>query len=737
MSTAFDALHVSLQRWIHRQGWQQLRPIQEAAIQPILTAEQDVILAATTASGKTEAAFLPVLSYLLTHEDELETGCQVLYVAPLKALINDQTQRLTLMVDNLNIKVTPWHGDIAGSRKQKLLKSPDGVLLITPESVESLMVNHGTQLRRLFPGLQYIIIDELHAYIGTERGIQLQSLLHRIELSLRRRVPRIGLSATLGDMSLAAEYLRPGHGAHVNMIESHDEKQALRLQVRGYLSEPPNIDALAEEGVTDRVLEEDERRIAQHLFDTLRGSQNLIFANSRNKVETYADWLRDMCEQQRVPIAFLPHHGSLSKDIREFAEETIKEGTKPTNIICTSTLEMGIDIGSVESIAQVGSPFSVASMRQRLGRSGRRGEPATLRTYIREEQLGPLSSIAAQLRFQLIQAIAMTELLLEKWCEPPDHSGLQLSTLIQQILSVIAQHGGATAEDLWKALCIDAPFSHVPQSVFIDLLRRMGEKELLTQSVDGTLLHGRVGEVIVNHYTFYTAFNTPDEFTLLTGGKRLGTLPIDFPVQENSFMIFAGKRWRVLRVDLEKQTIDLSPAKGGKVPNFGGEGGAIHREIRQRMLSLYQRDDMPRFLDHPAQVLFDEGRNHFARYDLANQWLLKEGNDVHLFFWEGDIVHNTIAALLLSLDYQAECDGTIITVMDARETDVLAALQDIADDERRTGEELAENVSNKWIGKYDKFLSQDLMNINYASQRFDVGSAYRVLDARLTADTQL
>jgi ATP-dependent Lhr-like helicase len=376
-------------------------------------------------------------------------------------------------------------------------------------------------------------------------------------------------------------------------------------------------------------------------------------------------------------------------------------------------------------------------MRQRLGRSGRRGEPATLRTYIREEQLGPLSSIAAQLRFQLIQAIAMTELLLEKWCEPPDHSGLQLSTLIQQILSVIAQHGGATAEDLWKALCIDAPFSHVPQSVFIDLLRRMGEKELLTQSVDGTLLHGRVGEVIVNHYTFYTAFNTPDEFTLLTGGKRLGTLPIDFPVQENSFMIFAGKRWRVLRVDLEKQTIDLSPAKGGKVPNFGGEGGAIHREIRQRMLSLYQRDDMPRFLDHPAQVLFDEGRNHFARYDLANQWLLKEGNDVHLFFWEGDIVHNTIAALLLSLDYQAECDGTIITVMDARETDVLAALQDIADDERRTGEELAENVSNKWIGKYDKFLSQDLMNINYASQRFDVGSAYRVLDARLTADTQL
>jgi len=723
--SSYDSLHQLVQRWVHKQGWQSLRSIQEQAIPSLIEANQDAILAASTASGKTEAAFLPILSYLLTHENELKKGCHVLYVAPLKALINDQYQRLQLMVDGMNIKVTPWHGDVSGSKKTKFIVKPDGVLLITPESVESLMVNHGTQLSRLFQGLQFVVIDELHAYIGMERGIQLQSLLHRMDILLRRRVPRVGLSATLGDMGLAAEYLRPGYGKDVNIIESHLDQQSIRLQVRGYCSEPPDLNQTDE---TNEILEEDELSIAKHLFKTLRGTNNLIFANSRVKVESYADRLRRISEKKRVPIEFLPHHGSLSKEIREFAETEVKKANKPMNIICTSTLEMGIDIGVVESIAQIGSPYSVAAMRQRLGRSGRRGSPATMRTYIREERVTPLSSIDSTLRLNVVQAIAMTELLLEGWCEPPNNTGMQLSTLIQQILSVIAQYGGISTDNLWKMLCKKAPFSHLTQEDFIKLLRCMGKKELIQQASDQTLIHERVGEQIVNHYSFYTAFSTPDEFNLLSAGKRLGSMPIDFPVQEGSFLIFAGQRWKVLRVELENKVIDLLPAKGGKKPKFGGKGGSLHREIRQRMLQVYKRSDVPEFLDNNAQSLLQEGRDYFNQYSLSDKWLLSEGKDVHIFLWESNVVHNTLSALILFFNIEAESSGHIITAIDVDKETLLNALIDIANDEQRSDEELANNVVYKWMSKYDNFLNEELLNKNYASHQFNIDETYKVLN---------
>ncbi|MCK4822974.1 DEAD/DEAH box helicase, partial [bacterium] len=186
MTEPYQLLARPVQRWVHKQGWESLRPIQNAAIEPILNTDDDVILSASTASGKTEAAFLPILSRLINNTEEQESGCQVLYVAPLKALINDQLNRLELMTDGMNIPVTPWHGDISATRKKKFRDKPDGILLITPESIESLMVNHGPHISRIFHALSHVVIDELHSYIGDERGIQLQSLLHRIDVALRR-----------------------------------------------------------------------------------------------------------------------------------------------------------------------------------------------------------------------------------------------------------------------------------------------------------------------------------------------------------------------------------------------------------------------------------------------------------------------------------------------------------------------------------------------------------------------
>jgi len=357
-------------------------------------------------------------------------------------LINDQYNRIYGLCEKLDIKVHRWHGDVAQNKKTNVLKSPTGILLITPESLEAIFCNHGTKINKLFHHLSYVVIDELHSFIGLERGRQLQSLLHRLETFIRKPVPRIGLSATLGDMQIAAEYLRPRKAFPSRLISSESIHQEIKLQLRGYRLSLPILDVERDNSESNKQESNDSGdniEISKDLFKVLRGTSNLIFANRRTDVEVYSDLLRRMSESAHIPNEFYPHHGSLSKELREDVEFRLKERSMPLNVVCTTTLEMGIDIGSVASIAQIGTPPSVSSMRQRLGRSGRRGEPAILRIYVQEDEITQQTAIQDMLREELVQTIAMVELLIENWCEPPFSKRLHFSTLIQQILSSIAQ----------------------------------------------------------------------------------------------------------------------------------------------------------------------------------------------------------------------------------------------------------------------------------------------------------
>jgi len=660
-SQAFYLLDERIRHWVWDQGWNNLRDAQERAIPPILAGNTDVIIASATASGKTEAAFLPICSRLLSEEEQ--TAC-VVYLSPLKALINDQFSRMEQLCERLDIPVHPWHGDISGSKKKKFLSTPRGILLITPESVESLFVNHGTAIPQLFSGLLYIVVDELHSFIGSERGQQLQSLLHRIEFAIKRKVPRIGLSATIGDMPLTARFLRPDNDSEVEMIVSMATAQELRLLLKGYLQKPP---VLTEIGEQEQEVQVDGSMIdiGDNLFKTMRGSSNLIFPNSRHQVELLADHLRRRCEEQHLPNEFWPHHGSLSKELREDAEAAIKDKSRPVSIVCTSTLEMGIDIGAVVSIAQVGVPPSVASMRQRLGRSGRReGDPAILRIYIQERELTEKSPPSDCLRAGLVQTIAMVRLLLTKWYEPPPTGGLHLSTMVQQVLSLIAQYGGVTAAQAYHVLCKNGPFPLVTQQMFADFLRSLGDQRLIMQASDGVLLHGQLGERVVNHFSFYTAFTTPEEYRLVSGDRTLGTLPIDRPVAEGSLLIFGGKRWLVLEVEAAKKVIVLQPAKGGKAPVFGGEAGWIHDRIRQEMFAVYMEKDIPVFLDAQAKELLVEARESCTRYGLSSRTMLAQGSATHLFCWMGDRVQDTLAAMLRSKGTKAANEGIAVVAYD-------------------------------------------------------------------------
>jgi len=721
-SAGFTRLDPRIQRWVWEKGWTEPRDIQEETIASVLDTDDDLLVAAATASGKTEAVFLPLCSRAVASRG---AGVRILYVSPLKALINDQFSRLESLCEGLDFPVHRWHGDVGQGGRQALLRSPSGVLLITPESLEAFFVLRGPSLKKLLAGLEAVVVDEVHSFIGRERGRQLQSLLHRIEVVVKRRVRRAGLSATLGDMGLAAEFLRPGCGERVKQVVSAASGQEIRLQIRGYRDAPPPPE-LPDRAAVLGPAQGARQAIAEHLFEMVRGSDNLIFANSRRDVEEYTDALRQLAARHRLPDVFWPHHGSLSKAVREEAEDRLKKDEGAITVVCTSTLELGIDIGSVTSVAQIGPPPTVASLRQRLGRSGRRGEPAILRVYVAEKSLQPETPPQDQLRASLVQAIAMTELLIEGWCEPPEARSIHLSTLVQQLLSLLAQHGGARADQAWRVLCETGPFRQVDARLFTTFLRQLGQQGVLMQASDGGLLPGPEGERILNHHHFYAAFSTPEEYRVLAAGRELGTLPVDFTLIEGMYLIFAGRRWRVEAIDEVHRVIDVAPASGGQPPRFGSSGGAIHDRVRERMRGIYCATTCPPFLDPVARELLSEARENFRRMRLDQCYLVEWGRDTVAFPWAGDRVHATLALLLAARGLSVMPDGLALTVVGANPARVEDCLRGIAEGAVADQLELARRAPNKVRDKYDYLLGDELLAHAFASAQIDPAGAREV-----------
>lgn len=716
---AYERLHPAIRKWIRDQGWEELREVQARAIFFVLDTESDILISATTAAGKTEAAFLPILTSIAGRSD---AGFGAVYISPLKALINDQFRRLDELCERMEISVVRWHGDAPQAGKKKAFARPEGVALITPESVEAMLTRRPGDARRLFGAAQFIIVDELHAFLQGPRGLHVASLLRRIDSMAKNPARRIGLSATIGDLRQAASWLRPGAPDRVEILDAKSDAPELRLQVRGYV-EPPDLDdpdrAEAEAAAGGEVHIALDA-IANHLFATLRGSNNLVFGGSRRTVEAAADRLRRRCEAGAVPNEFFPHHGSLSKTLREELEDRLKVSSLPTTAVCTSTLELGVDIGSVTSVAQIGAPRSLASLRQRLGRTGRRrGTPSILRIYVREPHIGGKSGMLDRLHLPTVRSVAAIRLLLEGFVEPSTPSPEVLSTLIHQILSVITERGGIRPESLHRLLCGAGPFDAVGTGDFATLLRHLGTPDvgLLEQSPDGTLMLGEAGERIVQSRSFFAVFESTEEWRLVSGGHQLGTLPISFPVHEESLVVFAGRRWLVQSVDDRTKTLQVVPHPGGVVPRFErGSIEPVHDRLAAEMHAVYVADDVPAWLDAKAAELLGEGRKIFRSLKLDSTSLLEEERDLHVFLWKGSQTTAVVGAAFAMAGYAAEPHDFGVTLpktTSAQATSVLGKLSTMGS---LIPDDVAAFVENIRVGKFAEFAPEALLRGQWARQ---------------------
>ncbi len=676
----------------------------------MLAGNSDVIISASTAGGKTEAAFLPILTSIL--QSGKSFGYQVLYVSPLKALINDQYRRLSDMTAEMGIDVIPWHGDIDVSKKTRSLKNPNGIVIITPESLESFLINRERYVIGAFSSLKYVVIDELHSFIGTERGKQLQSLLSRIEQVTRHHIPRIAMSATFSDYDSVKYFLRNDGAMPCAIPPQGESNHEIKILVKEYIrSQYADLTFL----------------ISQEIYNNLRGSNNLVFTNSRGITEEFAVQLLDMCEGNGVPNEFRVHHGSISKTERESVERDLQRDEQPITALCTSTLELGVDIGKVKSIAQIGTAISVSGLRQRLGRSGRRNEPSILRIFSIERNDGGL---LYDLRSGLVQNIAIIELMREHRYETPYIDRYHFSTLIQQILSIIAQFGGFYPKDGWILLCQNGAFKNVTPELFIELLRDLGKKDVISQLNTGQIVVGKLGERILKAPDFYVAFVSTIDFTVINkaNSKRIGM--IQYVPQVGKVIILSGNRWLVESFDEATSKVYVSYIKSGGAAMFAGECLDVDRIVVEKMREIYLTDNVYPYLDErtAAKEHLNQSRIFFHNNNLGKTSFLQYGNESYFFNWAGTKANRTLALLAqYCLNNPCDCGSFYVSNLTVEDIELLRHAN------KPDAVELASMLSRqlKISQKYDYLLSDELLNMEYAKTYLDMGAINKLLSEEI------
>ncbi|HIT53523.1 MAG TPA: DEAD/DEAH box helicase [Candidatus Fimivicinus intestinavium] len=644
MENMFDRLAPYIQDYIYANNWSQLYPIQVAACRVIFDTDDHLLLSSGTASGKTEAAFLPVLTQLY-HNPSQSVG--VLYISPLKALINDQFKRLDDLLAESELPVCKWHGDASQAEKNRLLKRPQGILQITPESLESLLIRKRGACVKLFSDLRFVIIDEVHYFMRDVRGVQVLCLLERLERLVGVSPRRIGLSATLGDLSAAQGWLCSGTSRRCAAPVCQAEKQKIRLLVQRFQK--------ADQTTPDGALDAGEAAHYDYLYRMTLDRKTILFTNSREETELVMANLRQLALKNKTPDVYRVHHGNISAVLREQAENEMKTAEEKLVTGATVTLELGIDIGSLDQVVQVGAPATVSSFAQRLGRCGRRGQvPQILFTFLDDvhttagDTLGPIN-------WSFLRMLAIIELYTkQKWVEPLSPGRYPYAMLYHQTMSYLLSAGEASARELAASVLRLSCFRAIPQEDYRLLLQHLLAIGHLQRLEDGGLIIGRAGERVVNDYHFLAVFQVPEYYLVKDENRSIGTVDKIYP--QGTRFALAGRTWETLEVNRQAKVLFVKLVPGVSTVDWDVDFQTdLHTVLVQKMRQILLCEEQYPYLSASCQERLEEIR-YLARNSgiLTNVITQLSENKFAIFPWVGTRELFTLHFLLLARGFRSK-----------------------------------------------------------------------------------
>lgn len=596
-----------------RLGWSSLRPVQELAGQALLDGRNAVVLA-PTAGGKTEAAVFPMLAGMI---EQPPRSVGAVYIAPIKALLNNQSDRLGLYTEMVGLRRLVWHGDTGEAQRRGFLAEPAELLMTTPESLEVMLISPRVDAPRLFSDLRLVIIDEIHALAGSDRGAHLMSVLERIARLSQHDVQRVGLSATVGNPQAILEWLA-GSSSRAGTVVDPPKTAVRRALLIDYRS---NLATLAQGAA----------RVA-------RGSKSLFFCQTRAVTEAVAEQMR------RAGTTVFVHHSAVSREERELAEERFHQGADAC-IVCTSTLELGIDVGDLDKVLQAEAPDTVSSFLQRMGRTGRRPGQISNTTFFCESAEG------------VLQAIALIELAKAGWVEDVRLNRRCWPVLIHQLLAMALADGGVTEEGAWSQFSRVPDFRGIGREEFDRLIDWMLRERSLVRA-SGRLILGPEAERRFGRRNFmdlYAVFTSPQTYSVRTAaGQVLGSLSQDFVdrlVDEVSCFLLSGRAWLVLEVSHGDRRILVSPAPRGRQPTWGGYIPRFLGTILcQKILEVLTSDQEYRYLTEDAAVALTRQREAFA--DVVGPsvgGIELDDEQVRWWTFAGGVINSTLKHAILAL----------------------------------------------------------------------------------------
>lgn len=607
MTDSYSLLNRDLRFYIHEKGWPTLTKIQNASIKAFYTTNNNLILSAPTASGKTEACFLPAISKV----SSWDKGIKILYISPLIALINDQFKRISDMCLDMDIPITSWHGEASQSKKEKIIANPRGIILITPESIAAMLVNKSELAKTFFLDVEYIIVDEIHSFLWGNRGLQLKSLLERI-LRYTYNVPRmIGLSATIGEenYNLAKEFFNNGLDTNILVDKSRND-----------------LDFTIDYFNTEKVSEDVISKLREY---ALTGPM-LIFPNSRDKVETIAVKLNQLFKEKGEDIKVFAHHSSVSKQKRSEIENFAKEAKKEKFAICaTSTLELGIDIGAVTSVSQYGSAHNVLTLAQRLGRSGRISKTSILHQI----STNP---------WELLEALATIKLYQDSILDPIEKTTKAYDVFAHQILSSLLENYGIDIDEYKYLNKTLTSFSDITDEEF-EKISKFLQKEGYIEIIENQVIAGTAIEKLMTKGNFYNQFVLSGVYNVYNDKGKIGELEIRPEVQVDSNIYLAGSIWRITQILYKNKKILVEKANAGKAPKFSGIGDMdVSKLVRNKMKEILKNPDKA-FDDDKINEIIDNLKEEF----LDDDYLFVAGKDqISLRTFQSSKVNRTLAIML-------------------------------------------------------------------------------------------